>query len=96
MAISIRYAWQMIRDANRQRYEAGIAANKRQRLPPELEAALFTYQNNQTLTLGHRIPLDEINAKADECAKKAGITREDFKEMFLEYTSRKEAIGRKA
>lgn len=85
MALPISYMWQMIRDANRRHYEAEIAAGKRERLKPELEALLHGFQNDMTLTLAGRIPLDEINAKADECAKEAGITREEFKEMFLEH-----------
>jgi hypothetical protein len=89
MAISMKDFWLMMRKSHRDHYEREIAEGRKQRLDPELEKLLFQYGNDQALTVGHRIPLDEINAKADEFAAQAGVSREEFKEIFLNEQERK-------
>lgn len=84
MAIRWSELFQMIRDANRADYERRIKSGKTKRLPKELEDALFGFGNDMCLTLGCRIPIEEINAKADEC-KPDGMTREEFKEAVLNH-----------
>jgi hypothetical protein len=83
MAISMAHFWKIIRDGNRAAYERDIAAGKTKRLPQELEKALFEYQNDQVLTLGGKITKADIDAKAEECAKDAGLTTAEFKELFV-------------